>query len=157
VHHRLYVHIVWTTRRREPTLDAASAVFLAGFLPAVASQERSRLLAFGAVRTHVHLLVQLHPTTSLPRLVQRLKGGSSVISNREGHGRSALRWAKGYSVASVGERALEAARRYVASQAEHHPGEAIAGWDGWGASAAFAAEPSRGFSRGSHEAHESRE
>lgn len=133
MYHRLYVHIVWTTRRREPTLDCQAATFLAGFLPAVAHQERSRLIGFGAVRTHVHLLVQLHPTTNLPRLVQRLKGGSAVLSNREGHGRSAIRWAKGYSVLSVGVRALDAAHRYVAAQAARHPDEAIPGWDGWDA------------------------
>jgi REP element-mobilizing transposase RayT len=35
------------------------------------------VLSLGIVRTHVHLLVRLHPTTSIPRPVQRLKGGSA--------------------------------------------------------------------------------
>jgi REP-associated tyrosine transposase len=129
VRDRLYVHIVWTTRDREATIDLAVARFLARFLPAVARQERAGVHALGMVRTHVHLLLQLHPTTSIPRLMQRLKGGSSVLANREGHaGQRPLRWSRGYNIVSISPRALNAVRTYVLNQARHHPGEAIAGW-----------------------------
>src|SRR5207249_6125281 len=37
------------------------------------------------VRTHVHLVVRLHPTTRLDRLLQRLKGGSAAIAGKERH------------------------------------------------------------------------
>jgi REP element-mobilizing transposase RayT len=128
---RLYVHIVWTTRSREPTIDAAVARFLSRFLPAVARQERAGLHAMGMVRTHVHLLLQLHPTTNISRLLQRLKGGSSVLANREGHAAARpLRWARGYNIESVSPRALGAAREYVLRQPAHHPREAIPGWNG---------------------------
>ena len=127
---RLYVHVVWTTRDREATIDLSVARFLARFLPAVARQERAGVHALGVVSTHVHLLLQLHPTTSIPRLLQRLKGGSSVLANREGHaGTRPLRWARGYGIVSVSPRALEAVRRYVLGQAVHHPREAIPGWE----------------------------
>jgi len=127
---RLYVHIVWATRNREPTITANAAAFLARYLRAVARQERAGLHALGIVRTHVHVLLQLHPTTSISRLMQRLKGGSSVLANREGHvGARALRWAKGYDIESVSPRALAAVRAYVLDQARHHPEEAIPGWD----------------------------
>ena len=39
----------------------------------------------GVVRSHLHLLIRLHPTTSIPRLLQRMKGGSSAIAMKEGH------------------------------------------------------------------------
>ncbi len=90
------------------------------------------MLAIGIVRSHVHLLVRLHPASSLPRLLQRLKGGSAMLANREGHARAALRWSKGYNVETVSPKSLEAARRYVLDQAAHHPDEAIEGWEaGW--------------------------
>jgi len=62
---RIYVHIVWTTRDRQPTIDARVATFLARYLPAVARQERAGVHALGIVRSHVHLLLQLHPTTAV--------------------------------------------------------------------------------------------
>jgi REP-associated tyrosine transposase len=131
VRDRLYVHIVWTTRGREPTIDAGVAAFLVRFLPAVARQERAGLRALGIVRTHLHLLAQLHPTTNISRLLQRLKGGSSVIAQREGHGGTRpLRWAKGYGIHSVSSRDLPVVRAYVLGQARRHPQEAIPGWEG---------------------------
>ena len=129
--HRLYFHVVWTTRDREPLIDARYAVFLSRFLRAVARQERSQILEIGLVATHVHLLIQMHPTTSLPRLLQRLKGGSSVIGTRQRRGDSVeLRWARGYSITSVGPRALPRVRQYLRTQARRHPSEAIRGWTG---------------------------
>ncbi len=128
--HRLFVHLVWTTRERAPLIDLPRAAFLARFLPAVACQERARMLAMGVVRTHVHLLLRLDPATEIGRLVQRLKGGSSLLISREGHGGSGgpLRWARGYNLESVSPRAVSAVLQYVESQAAHHPAEAIPGW-----------------------------
>ena len=126
--HRLYLHVAWTTREREPTITAPFVAFLERFLPTVARQERATLLAFGAVRTHLHVVVRIDPATCLPRLIQRWKGGSSVIGSREqlGAGRR-VRWAKGYNVESVSPRALAAVVDYVNRQAERHPDEVIAG------------------------------
>ncbi len=86
---RIYCHIVWTTRNRKALIDAALARFLCGFLRGVASQEAARLLEIGMVRTHVHLLVRIRPTTNVSRLLQRLKGGSAAIATRF------IRWACG--------------------------------------------------------------
>ena len=85
VFHRLYCHIVWTTRDRAPLIDAGLARFLGKFLRGVARQERARLLEIGMVRTHVHILARLHPTTDVSRLLQRLKGGSAAIAGKEQH------------------------------------------------------------------------
>jgi len=126
--HRLFVHIVWTTRDRERSIDPDSADLLRELLPRIARQERATVLEIGIVRTHVHLLLRVHPTTALPRLLQRLKGGTSVIVNQERGNRSPgqLRWAKGYSITTVSPRHLPAVRDYVHSQARIHPDEALA-------------------------------
>ncbi len=85
------------------------------------------MIALGIVATHVHVLVESHPTTSLPRLVQRFNGGSSVLINREGHAGNGrvVRWSKGYTIHTVGPRGLEPARAYVLSQESRHPAERI--------------------------------
>ena len=130
--HRLYCHIVWTTRERQPLLDAGLARFLCRFLRGVARQERAHLLEIGMVRTHVHVLVRLHPTTNVSRLLQRWKGGSAAVAGKERHSTEGrrLRWAKGYSIHSVSPRHLAALRAYLRAQVQHHPGETIPGWPG---------------------------
>ncbi len=128
--HRLYVHLTWTTRDRAPLITAALARFLSGFLPAIAAKERATLLALGMVTTHVHLLLRLDPATDIARLVQRLKGGSALLANRDGHAgeHRALRWAKGYNLESVSPRVVPDVGNYVLRQALRHPDQAIAGW-----------------------------
>jgi len=132
VFHRLYCHIVWTTRDRAPLIDAGLARFLVKFLRGVARQERAHLLELGMVRTHVHLLCRVHPTTDISRLLQRLKGGSAAIAGKEQHSSEGnhLRWAKGYSIRSVGPRNLAIVREYLRQQPARHPTEAIPGWRG---------------------------
>ena len=130
MYHRMFLHVVWTTRDRERLLNADIANFLENFLPAIAQQERATLLALGAVRTHVHVAVQVTPMTVLPQLLQRWKGGSSALVGKEGVAEpGALRWEKGYSAHSVSPLALDRVIEYVLRQPAHHPDEAIAGWE----------------------------
>ena len=127
---RLFAHVVWTTRDRTPLIDAPLADFLTHLFPITCRQERAHLLALGIVQTHVHMLVRLHPTTQVPRLLQRLKGSSAVIARRRGLPQNGgpLRWAKGYNIESVSPRVAPTVRWYVRSQARHHPSEVIPGW-----------------------------
>jgi len=129
---RIYCHIVWTTRHREPLIDASLARFLCGFFRGIASQEAARILEVGMVRTHVHLLVRIHPTTDISRLMQRLKGGSAAIAGKEHRAAAGvpLKWAKGYSIHSVGVRNVAAVRAYLRDQPMHHPDQVITGWEG---------------------------
>jgi len=92
------------------------------------------------VTTHLHLLVRLHPSTVIPRLLQRMKGGTARVINRHAVSKGpALRWAKGYRVISVSPRQQDVAAAYVRHQHTHDPEEAIPGWSGQPvASATFA-------------------
>jgi REP element-mobilizing transposase RayT len=129
MHHRLYVHIVWTTRNRAALLDAARAEYLSEHLPIIARQERARVLALGMVTTHIYLLVRLHPTTEIPQLLQRMKGGTAYGMNAaRPAARPVLKWAKGYSITAVSPGGLERVLAYVCAQHLRHPTEAIVGW-----------------------------
>lgn len=142
MYHQLLVHIVWTTRDRVASIDRAQAAYLWEHLPIIARQERSRILALGLVTTHLHLLVRLHPTTLIPRLLQRMKGGTSQILNESrAIGSPTLRWAKGYSITAISPQAMPSVAKYVRNQHTHHPGEAIPGWTNPPVASATPAEP----------------
>lgn len=127
VRHRLYAHIVWTTKHRAPLIDLRVARFLDRFLRAVARQERALILELGLVDDHIHLLIRHHPLTHIPKLLQRLKGASSNVASRERHSDTLL-WARGYAIGSVSRLALNTARAYVRDQPLRHPEHRIAGW-----------------------------
>ena len=81
--HRIYVHITWTTRDREPAIDADSATLLHRLLPAIARQERTHVLELGIVRIDVQLVLLVRATRVRPPLGQRLKGVNWVVVCRE--------------------------------------------------------------------------
>ncbi len=130
--HRIYVHCVWTTRNRRRLIDATIADMLCPLIRNVAEQEKAVVLGIGMVQTHVHLLVRLHPTTAVPRFLQRIKGGSALLVTRqlELSETQALKWNKGYSMESASTRGLDNIMTYLRQQPDHHPLEAIPGWPG---------------------------
>jgi REP element-mobilizing transposase RayT len=122
----IYALLTWTTRDRAELIDADGAAFLRQFLPKAARRYRAQVLAMGIVRDHVHLLLFLDALVDIPTLVQRLKGASARIANRDRvMGAVRLRWAKGYDLRSVSPRAVPAATAYLASQNRRHPAQAI--------------------------------
>jgi REP element-mobilizing transposase RayT len=129
MHHRLLLHLVWTTRYRERSIDARRATMLVGLLRDVARQERCLVIACGIVSTHLHLLVGVHHSTHLPTMLQRMKGGTAHELNRaDPQHRRPLRWARGYSATTVSPGAVDRVAEYVRNQAKRHPDEAIPGW-----------------------------
>ena len=116
--HRLFVHVVWTTRDRAPLINLEAAQYLASVIPYIARDERCVTLELGIVTTHLHALFQIHPTTALPRLLQRLKGCTATRVNQQRLTTTSLLWSKGYNIESVSSRALDA----VAGKLVHlHP------------------------------------
>jgi len=130
--HRLYYHLVWTTKNRLPLITAPIAGMLCRLLRVIALDEQARILEIGLVQTHLHLLLTAHPQADWARLVQRLKGASSMQINRTwGSARVAgFRWEPGYSLETVSPRQVPRVREYVRNQPSHHPVEAIEGWEG---------------------------
>jgi putative transposase len=130
--HRLYYHLVWTTRDRAPLIDAPRAELLSRLLRTMALEERARVLEAGMVSTHVHLLLSSHPMTNLPRLVQRLKGATTYVINRELRNSALpqLHWNQGYNIETVARTGLDQLRAYLRHQPQHHPDQAIADWTG---------------------------
>jgi putative transposase len=124
--HREFVHVVWATRDRAPLLTLPAVEYLSGYFERICREEDAWLIQFGAVRTHVHLLVRSHPARAISRTIQRMKGGSSYYGSRE-HGLT-IRWHQGYSLDSVCIGCLPRIAEYIARQHRQHPLEAIPRW-----------------------------
>ena len=78
----LFLHLVWATRGRQPTIDVSLDERLHRTLREKALEMCACVHAFGAGPDHVHILVQLPPELSVATLVNRLKGTSSHALGR---------------------------------------------------------------------------
>lgn len=116
----LLLLISWRTSPAVRLLDQASARDVAQLLPIIGRQDRVWVLETAIVPTHAHTVLRIRHNTDLARVVQRLKGVSSRLLNRDARLPRRIGWAKGYDARSVGRRNLPEVRAYFDRQAERH-------------------------------------
>ena len=114
----LYVHIVFSTKRREAMIDDAFAEELHPFLGGIARDLRCTPHTIGGMPDHVHLLIRCRTDISVADLVRYLKGRSSKWANERKPG--SLRWQEGYGAFSVSRSGLSEVVEYIGNQKEHH-------------------------------------
>jgi len=116
---RLYYHLVWTTKNREPLIQPAIEDRLHVLLMHKAEELGVWIYAMDGWYDHIHLVVAIPPKHTVANVVKHLKGESAHALNHAGLGIS-FGWQRGYGVLSVGERHRPQAERYVRQQKEHH-------------------------------------
>ena len=117
---RLYYHVVWATKGREPWLSGELERMVYGAILGKARDEHLKVHAIGNVDDHIHVVVSIPPSQSVARAVALIKGVSSHYVNTSGKVPWQFAWQEGYGVVSVGERSLRAAIEYVRGQRQHH-------------------------------------
>lgn len=84
-----------------------------------AKGNKCAVLAIGGVEDHVHVVIRLHPTAQIAKVVREMKSGSSHEINAAQSGKF-FKWQGSYGALSVSESALPTVIRYVENQADHH-------------------------------------
>ena len=116
----LLLHIVFSTKHRDPFIDEALEPRLYDYLGGVIRGQRGILYEIGGMPDHLHLLVRWRPDASISDLMRRLKGNSSKWIHETFPERRAFAWQEGYSVFSVSQRLVDKASQYIRNQKEHH-------------------------------------
>jgi len=111
------IHLVYSTRERQPTISAAIQPKLFGYLAGIVKNIGGIPIAIGGTPDHVHVLAELPATVNIARAVNALKVNSS--SWMKGHARN-FAWQRGYAGFSVSASNVAQVKRYVLAQPEHH-------------------------------------
>jgi REP element-mobilizing transposase RayT len=114
------VHLVFSTKDRQPLLGASVRPSLHAYLATVARNIGCECYRVGGVADHVHLAVQLPRTLTIAGVVEELKTSSSKWLKTQATGLAAFAWQRGYGAFSVSPSDLDALRSYIDSQEEHH-------------------------------------
>lgn len=118
-HSTLIFHVVFSTKDREVFFPLDFRPRLHAYLGGIVRNSGGIAYAVGGTGDHVHLLIGLKPTDVIPDLIRVLKAESSKWIKGELN-RTAFAWQDGYGVFSVSASGLEAVRKYVLGQDEHH-------------------------------------
>ncbi len=117
---RVWIHFVWSTKDREPLLTAEIRKRLFAHIRANARKKGIYIDFINGYVDHVHCLISLGTDQTIGKIMQLVKGESSnwMNKNRLCHGHFA--WQDEYFAASVSESNVDAVRRYIENQEDHH-------------------------------------
>ncbi len=117
---QLYVHLVFSTKNREPWLSATIQERLFPYLASALNRQDCPALKVGGHIDHLHLLFRLNRTKAASDVVGSIKGESSKWMKREFADTAGFAWQAGFGLFSVSASQLEEVSRYIVDQAEHH-------------------------------------
>ena len=117
---RLHIHLVFSTKNREPLISDAIRDSLHAYMATVLQNLGCAPVIINSVEDHAHLLFDLARTVSISKAVEDIKKASSKWIKTQGSEFAAFAWQSGYGAFAVSESNAEAVREYIANQREHH-------------------------------------
>jgi putative transposase len=117
---RVLIHLVFSTKYREPVLAPAVRVELHPYMAVVLRENGCPSLQVGGVEDHVHLLFALSRTLSIAEVVEIVKTSSSKWLKTRGPGLADFHWQNGYGAFSVSSSGAATVTAYIQRQEEHH-------------------------------------
>lgn len=116
----ILVHLVFSTKNREPFLRPTIEVELHPYLATIFGALRSPSLAIDGTRDHIHVLFALGRTMAVADIVEEVKTSSSKWLKTKDRELRNFHWQKGYGAFSIGQSQVEVVKRYIRNQKEHH-------------------------------------
>jgi putative transposase len=117
---RNLVHLVFSTKNREPIFTEAVRDPLCSYASAAFRDLDSHVIAMNAWRDHVHILFALSRNHSLAQVVMEVKRATSKWIKTQGAVFAKFHWQNGYGAFSIGQSGVDEVKAYIANQAEHH-------------------------------------
>ncbi len=119
-HARVLIHVVFATKRRQPLIRMDTEADLFAYMAATLKAQGAPALLVGGTDDHVHILCSLSRTVAIADVIEEVKTGSSKWMKTRGPELRGFSWQAGYGVFSVAPDRVEAVKRYIATQREHH-------------------------------------
>jgi REP element-mobilizing transposase RayT len=117
---QILVHVVFSTKNREPRLDDGLRTELHAYTGGIVANLSGTLLKAGSVADHIHLLVAHPRTCALAELVQEIKTGTSKWLKTKDARLTLFHWQNGYGAFSISPSHRPSLEAYIENQAEHH-------------------------------------
>ena len=118
-HTSLHAHLVFSTKDREPLITTNIRARLHEYLGGCFRGLDLLPLEIGGVQDHVHNLIAYKPTHRLADVLRDVKRATTKFC-REELGINRFQWQEGYGAFGVNRSSVDAVRRYIQNQEEHH-------------------------------------
>ena len=115
-----YIHIVFSTKYRQPLITDDIESELHAYLGGVCKKLECHPLKVGGYTDHIHILCMLSRKITLMKLLEEIKSHSSKWVKTKGDNFKDFYWQNGYGAFSVKPSEVDVVIRYIANQKEHH-------------------------------------
>ena len=117
---KIWVHLVWTTKNREPLLTHEIRNNIFRHIRENAEKKGIYIDFINGYTEHIHCLISLGCGQSIDKIMMLLKGESSFWINKNKIFRKKFEWQDEYFAVSVSESAVNRVRDYIKTQEDHH-------------------------------------
>lgn len=115
---KIYIHLVFSTKNRIPTIRKDMLPELWAFATGVLRERQCISVQIGGTTNHLHALFILNKTKSVSEIARGLKAVTSKWYTQKTQ--NPFEWQTGYAAFSVSPSNVEAVRHYILHQEEHH-------------------------------------
>ena len=116
----LLVHFTWSTKGRQPWLEADIRDDLYSYIGGIMKNKRAKLIAAGGMHDHIHLCASMPSTISVADFVNAVKANSSRWIHDSYIRLRNFAWQEGYGAFSVSKSEEGKVVRYISNQENHH-------------------------------------
>ncbi|MCC5846836.1 MAG: IS200/IS605 family transposase [Verrucomicrobia bacterium] len=118
--HQLYAHIIFSTKHREPFMDASVRPNMQAYLATLCRDAGCPWVVVGGVEDHVHVAADLGKKLRSIDLIAHIKKESSSWIKKQGNAYHRFYWQDGYALFSFGAIQRDDVEQYIRNQEEHH-------------------------------------
>ena len=117
---RLHIHLIFSTKNREPVLLDSVRDSLHRYMATVLQNLGCPPVLINSVPDHVHILFELGRTVAVSNAVEQVKKTSSKWVKTQGSEFTRFAWQAGYGAFAVSQSNVTTVRQYIAGQQQHH-------------------------------------
>ena len=117
---KIWVHLVFATKNREPLLKKEFRYDLHKHIAANCKEKDIFLKTINGYTDHIHCLISLGKDQNIDKISQLIKGESSFWINQNKLTSEKFNWQDDYFAVSIGESQVEAVTNYINNQEQHH-------------------------------------
>ena len=101
-------------------IDGPLGTKIGSYIDGILKNRENKLLSFGFMPDHVHMLISCHPSMAVADVVRFIKSNTSKWVNENHMTPRKFARQTGYGAFSVSESQIDIVRKYIAGQQEHH-------------------------------------
>jgi len=116
----ILIHLIFSTKNREPFITPAVETELHPYMAKIFRELKSPSLAINGTADHVHILFSLGRVIAIADLLEEIKTETSKWIKTKGPEFGNFHWQRGYGAFSIGQSQVEAVKKYIHGQKEHH-------------------------------------